>query len=84
MQPANETLLVGAARSKEVTTKWLTLKQKEWSKWRQFEATKDISAEELSALRQRLGAKFQIVSTRWVLTCKSDGTRPGRPRRGLR
>ena len=45
---------------------------KELSNWVQFEATKPITAQELEVLRKRLGTKFQIVSTRWVLTVKAD------------
>ena len=90
MQPAmeiKEVLLVGAARAKEVSWWDLGPKQqpafnlameKEWAKWVQFEATKDIADDELEALRKRLGHKFQIVSTRWVLTCKGDGTAKAR------
>ena len=90
MQPAmeiKEVLLVGAARATEVSWWDLGPKQqpafnlameKEWAKWVQFEATKDIADDELEALRKRLGHKLQIVSTRWVLTCKGDGTAKAR------
>ncbi len=47
---------------------------KELSKWVRFGATKDVSDKELAALKVRLGKDFKIISTRWVLVYKDDGT----------
>jgi hypothetical protein len=78
-----QVLLVGGARSKEITmesvtaaerAKVLEAMQKEWSVYKEFQATEEITQKELDdIMNKNPGKKPKIVDTRWVLTRKGAG-----------
>ena len=78
IQASREINLVGAARQKEIDARNVSraleshLEQamgKEWSKWQEFGATKQITSQRV---RELVNKGHKIIGTRWVLTEKDD------------